>query len=220
MAKRRGRFCRAASRCYQGGEHDVVKLLDFGLVKEIAVDAEAQLTGVSTLLGTPHYMAPESILDAGAADERSDIYALGAVAYFLLAGADVFGGKSVIELCIQHIHEQPESLAARVGEARSASAEWSHAARSPARAGGRRVLPASQRRPHGRHPRWPAVDDAWLGACVRGDCGAHPLVACRRRHDAALGRLSFHPRSARRPSTLECRALWRSVALPSGEMES
>jgi eukaryotic-like serine/threonine-protein kinase len=99
--------------CYQGGEHDVVKLLDFGLVKELAVDAEAQLTGVSTLLGTPHYMAPESILDAGVADERSDIYALGAVAYFLLAGADVFCGKSVLELCIQHLHAQPESLAAR-----------------------------------------------------------------------------------------------------------
>ena len=45
--------------CFQGGELDVVKLLDFGLVKELAVDADAQLTGVSTLLGTPQYMAPE-----------------------------------------------------------------------------------------------------------------------------------------------------------------
>jgi len=99
--------------CFQGGEHDVVKLLDFGLVKELAVDADAQLTGVSTLLGTPQYMAPESILEPGAADARSDIYALGAVAYFLLAGVDVFKGGSVLELCIQHVHEAPESLAAR-----------------------------------------------------------------------------------------------------------
>jgi serine/threonine protein kinase len=99
--------------CYQGGEHDVVKLLDFGLVKELSVEGEAQLTGVSTLLGTPQYMAPECILEPGAADARSDIYALGAVAYYLLAGSDVFEGRTVIELCIQHIHHTPESLIAR-----------------------------------------------------------------------------------------------------------
>jgi hypothetical protein len=99
--------------CRQGGELDVLKLLDFGLVKELAVEAEAQLTGVSTLLGTPQYMAPESILSADASDARSDIYALGAVAYYLLAGADVFEGKSVIELCIQHLHQAPEPLAVR-----------------------------------------------------------------------------------------------------------
>lgn len=99
--------------CFQGGEPDVVKLLDFGLVKELAVDADAQLTGVSTLLGTPQYMAPESILEPNAADARSDIYALGAVAYYLLAGGDVFDGNSVLQLCIQHIHQAPESLVAR-----------------------------------------------------------------------------------------------------------
>jgi eukaryotic-like serine/threonine-protein kinase len=99
--------------CFQGGEPDVVKLLDFGLVKELAVDADAQLTGVSTLLGTPQYMAPESILEPGVADARADIYALGAVAYYLLAGEDVFDGNSVLQLCIQHIHQAPESLVAR-----------------------------------------------------------------------------------------------------------
>ncbi|HYJ08596.1 MAG TPA: serine/threonine-protein kinase [Polyangiaceae bacterium] len=99
--------------CFQGGEHDVVKLLDFGLVKELAVDGDAKLTGVSTLLGTPQYMPPESILQPGAADARSDIYALGAVAYYLLAGVDVFDGTSVIQLCIQHLHQPPESLVAR-----------------------------------------------------------------------------------------------------------
>jgi hypothetical protein len=66
--------------CAQGGEHDVVKLLDFGVVKELAVDGEAQLTGVSTLVGTPQYMAPESIIEPSSTDARSDIYALGAVA--------------------------------------------------------------------------------------------------------------------------------------------
>jgi eukaryotic-like serine/threonine-protein kinase len=99
--------------CFRGGEHDVVKLLDFGLVKEMAVDQDTQLTGVSTLLGTPQYMAPESILEPNASDARSDIYALGAVAYYLLAGSDVFEGTSVMQLCIQHVHETPQSLIAR-----------------------------------------------------------------------------------------------------------
>ncbi|HEY8943838.1 MAG TPA: hypothetical protein VIM73_06245, partial [Polyangiaceae bacterium] len=56
---------------------------------------------------------PESILDPSAFDARSDIYALGAVAYYLLAGVDVFTGGSVLELCFQHIHGAPESLIAR-----------------------------------------------------------------------------------------------------------
>lgn len=99
--------------CSQGGELDVVKLLDFGLVKELAVAGEAELTGVNTLIGTPHYMAPESILGAGGTDTRSDIYALGAVAYYLLAGVDVFDGKSVIELCVQHLHQAPPPFAER-----------------------------------------------------------------------------------------------------------
>lgn len=99
--------------CTQGGEHDVVKLLDFGLVKELQVDGEAELTGVSTLVGTPQYMAPESILEPASSDVRSDIYALGAVAYYLLAGSNVFDGKSILEVCIQHLHEPPQSLRAR-----------------------------------------------------------------------------------------------------------
>ena len=99
--------------CTQGGEHDVVKLLDFGLVKEFEVDSDVSLTGANTILGTPKYMAPESILPPHTADARSDIYALGAVAYDLLAGSDVFTGKSLLEICTQHIHQQPPPLSAR-----------------------------------------------------------------------------------------------------------
>jgi eukaryotic-like serine/threonine-protein kinase len=99
--------------CTQGGERDVVKLLDFGLVKEFEVDAEVQLTAASAIIGTPLYMAPESIRQPGAADGRTDIYALGAVAYYLLAGADVFDGRSVMEVCAQHLHQEPRSLSSR-----------------------------------------------------------------------------------------------------------
>jgi serine/threonine-protein kinase len=99
--------------CTQGGESDVVKLLDFGLVKEFQVGRDLSLTGENVVLGTPQYMAPESILNRESVDARADIYALGAVAYFLLAGTDVFDGKSVVEICSQHLYQQPNSLRER-----------------------------------------------------------------------------------------------------------
>jgi hypothetical protein len=48
-------------------------------------------------------MAPESILEPDSAYARTEIHALGAVAYFLLAGSAVFDGKSVVEVCSQHL---------------------------------------------------------------------------------------------------------------------
>ena len=99
--------------CKQGGEHDVVKILDFGLVKELSVDGDPRLSGASKLIGTPHYMAPESITAPDSVDERVDIYALGGVAYFLLAGSEVFKGTSVVEVCSQHLYQTPETLASR-----------------------------------------------------------------------------------------------------------
>jgi hypothetical protein len=99
--------------CTQGGEHDVVKMLDFGLVKEFAVDDDVKLTAASAITGTPQYMAPESIRAPDTVDVRTDIYALGAVAYYLLAGVDVFDGKSVVEVISQHLHQIPEPISAR-----------------------------------------------------------------------------------------------------------
>ena len=99
--------------CTQGGEQDVVKLLDFGLVKEFRVSGDTRLTGESAVIGTPQYMAPECIQSPDTVDARADIYAVGAVAYYLLAGTDVFNGKSVVEVCSQHLYQQPPSLTSR-----------------------------------------------------------------------------------------------------------
>jgi eukaryotic-like serine/threonine-protein kinase len=99
--------------CTRGGEKDVVKVLDFGLVKELEMSDDVGLTGASTLMGTPLYMAPEAIRDPSSVDGRADLYALGAVAYYLLSGANVFDGRSVVEVCGQHLHQQPEPLSAR-----------------------------------------------------------------------------------------------------------
>ncbi len=99
--------------CSQGGEHDVVKVLDFGLVKELEVGGDASVTVASTLIGTPLYMAPESIVDPESIDARADIYALGAVAYFLLTGSEVFRGDTIVEVCGQHLHQEPQPMAER-----------------------------------------------------------------------------------------------------------
>ena len=79
--------------CRLGLEFDVVKVLDFGLVKSLDA-AAAQLTTEGVLTGTPAYMPPERVL-GGTADERSDIYSLGGVAYWMLTGRAVFTGDAM-----------------------------------------------------------------------------------------------------------------------------
>ena len=70
---------------------DVAKLLDFGLVLPRAGSAAPHLTGEGQVLGTPLFMSPEQVMGGGrVVDERSDLYALGAVAYFLLTGRPPF----------------------------------------------------------------------------------------------------------------------------------
>ncbi|MBT8494439.1 MAG: serine/threonine protein kinase, partial [Deltaproteobacteria bacterium] len=100
--------------CKRGGALDVPKLLDFGLVKDIE-QGEVELSRADTITGTPQYLSPESIIDPERVDGRSDIYALGAVGYFLLAGEHVFDGDSVVEVCSQHLHEQPTPPSERRG---------------------------------------------------------------------------------------------------------
>jgi serine/threonine-protein kinase len=99
--------------CTQGGEMDVVKLLDFGLVKDLQVGGDIEVSAADSLTGTPQYIAPESIRAPESVDARTDIYALGAVAYFLLAGSPVFTGRSIVEVCSQHLSEIPEPLSTR-----------------------------------------------------------------------------------------------------------
>ena len=78
----------------RGGEPDVVKVLDFGLVKALDDDKQAGLTQQSSLTGTPLYMSPEAIQMPNSVDARSDLYAVGAVGYFLLTGQPVFEART------------------------------------------------------------------------------------------------------------------------------
>ena len=91
-----------------GLEYDFVKVLDFGLVKEVKRPnaADTRLTVEGMTLGTPTYMAPELALDE-AVDGRADLYALGCVMYFLLTGKVVFESDNVMRLMVRHIEEKP-----------------------------------------------------------------------------------------------------------------
>ncbi len=97
----------------RGGEPDFVKLLDFGLVR--AMDDAKKSIVSEGMAGTPLYMSPESIQTPDLVDSRSDLYAVGAVGYFLLTGTTVFEAKTLGELCQQHIDAIPLTPSQRLG---------------------------------------------------------------------------------------------------------
>lgn len=99
----------------QGGVHDVTKVLDFGLVKNVGSSTDATNTVSEAIIGTPRFMSPEQILDPPSIDARSDLYALGAVGYYLLTGGFVFEGTNAIEICAQHLSAEPERPSSRLG---------------------------------------------------------------------------------------------------------
>jgi len=90
----------------RGGMHDVVKLLDFGLVKPVAEICSERLTQDGALSGTPLFMSPEQAQGTGDVDPRSDIYSVGALAYSLVTGRPPFEGKNPMEVLIAHARDE------------------------------------------------------------------------------------------------------------------
>jgi serine/threonine-protein kinase len=101
--------------CQRGGVPDVVKLLDFGLVKNVMPEGNPELTHAGTIAGTPQYLAPESLTAPDSIDPRVDLYALGGVGYFLLCGQPAFEGQSIVEICGHHLHSAPVPPSERLG---------------------------------------------------------------------------------------------------------
>ncbi len=101
----------------RGGLFDFVKVLDFGLVKQLdGGGAEsANLTNAGTIVGTPLYMAPEQITGE-AITPSADVYAVGGLVYHLLTGSPPFMAKSVVSILTMHVNQAPESLSKRRGE--------------------------------------------------------------------------------------------------------
>jgi serine/threonine-protein kinase len=91
-----------------GGQHDVAKLLDFGLVQDLsAVSDDGRLTQTGTVLGTPAYMCPEQAGGEAAVDARGDVYSLGAVAFFALTGRPPFDAPTIGKLLAAHMTQTP-----------------------------------------------------------------------------------------------------------------
>jgi eukaryotic-like serine/threonine-protein kinase len=91
----------------RGGLYDFVKLLDFGLAKPLASEESAGITAANAIVGTPHYLSPEAVNQPDALDARADVYAVGAVGYFLLTGTTVFSGATALDVCLKHAREEP-----------------------------------------------------------------------------------------------------------------
>ncbi len=166
--------------CARRGGHDAVKVCDFGLVKDLRPDSGAVTTTKQhTIVGTPLYLSPEAV-SGRSLDARSDLYAVGAVAFWLLTGRPVFDAKTVVEVCAQHLHAAPP----RPSERNAAVPEAFDAI----------VLRCLAKRPEERFARARALADA-LAALDTGEIGAWTAAdaeafwarhaSLRRSHEAA-----------------------------------
>jgi serine/threonine-protein kinase len=93
----------------RGPTEDFVKLLDFGLAK--LERAEGKMTRDGVVLGTPEYMAPEQAR-GDSLDSRTDLYAVGCIAYHMLTGCQLFAGGSYADVMVRHVKEAPPGLRA------------------------------------------------------------------------------------------------------------
>ncbi|HEV8549595.1 MAG TPA: serine/threonine-protein kinase, partial [Polyangiaceae bacterium] len=103
----------------RAGESEVAKVVDYGLARAVGDDSDE----TSVISGTPLYLAPEAVTHPASVDARADIYALGAVAYFLLTGQHVFQGNSVVEVLGGHLFEAPVPPSERLAQPLPAALE-------------------------------------------------------------------------------------------------
>ena len=96
-----------------GSTREVVKILDFGIAKLVQDQSEDEnlqtLTQAGTVLGTPHYMSPESIV-GDAVDQSVDLYALGVIIYEMLTGRRPFTAKNSPSVMVRHLRDDPPPL--------------------------------------------------------------------------------------------------------------
>jgi serine/threonine-protein kinase len=164
--------------CRYGGEADFVKVVDFGLVKDVSSGGGPNLTQTGLIAGTPAYMPPEMALGKEV-DGRSDLYALGCVGYYLLTGKTVFDRKTALETLHDHTSTPPVPPSQRVATPIPADLEavlLDCLAKEPAdRPESARVLEArlAQTSPAGR---WSAADaERWWDLNAPAAGGARSL---------------------------------------------
>ena len=94
--------------CDRGGEADWVMVLDFGLAKKVRPSRGENITNTTMLIGTPDFIAPERIRDPSQVDPRSDLYAVGVVAYFLLTGQPCFETTGQLDALEKALYADPK----------------------------------------------------------------------------------------------------------------
>ena len=108
----------------RANEHEFAKIVDFGLVQSMQLTGQlTSISGSQVITGTPLYMSPEAILTPDAVTGRSDLYSLGALAWYLLVGRPPFEGDSLLEVCSQHLQSEPRRPSAVLGRSLPADLE-------------------------------------------------------------------------------------------------
>lgn len=100
---------------HRGGLPDLVKVLDFGLVKAVHLRT-ADKASANAVVGTPHFMAPEAVEHPETVGPLSDVYSVGAVGYWLLTGRTLFDSHDVEQLLDWQVHKMPERPSERLGK--------------------------------------------------------------------------------------------------------
>jgi eukaryotic-like serine/threonine-protein kinase len=101
--------------CERGGEVDVAKVVDFGLVKPIQQAGDPVTTQAGICVGTPLYMAPEALVSPDDVDARSDLYAVGALGYFMVTGRQLFEADTPLEVVSHQLRSMPLHPSERLG---------------------------------------------------------------------------------------------------------